>query len=405
MSSDMARGPRFKIHPLCTLVVLTLVTVMNSHGYAQTIPSAHTPTTITTLPAASPAPSATPLPGASPVPAGKADASATTTDGNAEAPPVTRKTAWVAHVLRRTPINLRLKTMEFSDTKLPVLLIARPGSLRPLVEVRGKFNRRGWTLFAQGSPVSQAVGRADFKFHAFLNGRINEIILTARGPAGESEEERVYLFAPEAQEFTLVSPWNSVILSAGFSSIDYFQSGFGNYLAYTGTISARYATFDGPKQLGLYASLDFTALTLAAQPIDRGPQFIEGKLDATITLPFAAQQTWKTQILLGGSYVTMLANGSPFGFANLISPEVGLRTRFILDPTEAIITDLRYVALGKEFGAFSENGFLANITWSRTLLNSHRAELGINYTSYSYHPDTNSTVKFSIVSLMFGYSI
>ncbi len=323
----------------------------------------------------------------------------------AEPPPVTRKTAWIAHVLRRTPANLRLQTLEFPETQLPILLIARPGNLRPLVEVRGKYFRKGWTLFAQGSPVSQSVGQSDFKFHAFLNGRISEIILTSRGPAGEVEEERVYLFAPEAQEFTLISPWNSVVLSAGASSIDYFQSGFGNYLAYTGTISARYSTFDGPKQLGLYASLDFTALTLASQPIDRGPQFIEAKVDATITVPYAPQQSWKSQLLLGGSYVTMLSNGSPFGFANLLSPEVGVRTRFILDPVDAVIADLRYVAVSSEFGSFNENGYLLNLTWSRTLLNSHRAELGVNYSNYSYHPDTNSTVRFSIISLILGYSI
>jgi hypothetical protein len=322
-----------------------------------------------------------------------------------EPAPTTRRTSWIAHVLRRTPTNLRLKTLDFPETKLPVLLIARPGNLRPLVEVRGKYNRKGWTLFAQGVAVSQSAGQSDFKFHAFLNGRINEVVLTTRGPNGEFEEERIYLFAPEAQEFSLISPWNAVVIAAGPSAIDYFQTGFGNYLAYTGSVSARYATFDGPKQLGLYASFDFTALTFASQPIDRGPQFIEGKLDATITVPFDPQQSYKSQILLGGTYVTMLSNGSPFGFSNLLSPEVGLRTRFILDPVDAVITDFRYVALGTSLGAFNENGFLINLTWSRTLMNSHRAELGLNYSSYSYHPETNATVRFNIISLLLGYSI
>ncbi|CAN5679244.1 hypothetical protein BH10BDE1_BH10BDE1_17290 [soil metagenome] len=397
----MRQGPiqRFAIQILIAIFATIFNANWVSEAIAQEIPSVPVPPL-----AATPTPVPTPLPatGLSSPPTGNV------VQAPPEPPAVTRKTTWIAHVLRRTPTNLRLKTLEFPETKLPVLLIARPGNLRPLVEVRGKYNRKGWTLFAQGSAVSQAAGQADFKFHAFLNGRINEVVLTTRGPNGEFEEERVYLFAPEAQEFSLISPWNAVVIAAGPSAVDYNQSGFGNYLAYTGSVSARYATFDGPKQLGMYASFDFTALTFASQPIDRGPQFIEAKLDATITVPFDPQQSYKSQILLGGSYTTMLSNGSPFGFSNLLSPEVGVRTRFILDPVDAIITDFRYVALGPSLdslGSFNENGFLVKLTWSRTLMNSHRAELGLNYSAYSYHPETNATVRFNIISLLLGYSI
>jgi hypothetical protein len=379
------------------LAALVGYTYLTPTARAQVIPSVPVPplaATPTPAPAASPTPG--PLSASAPV--------GTVLPPPPEPAPTTRKTSWVAHVLRRTPTNLRLKTLDFPETKLPVLLIARPGNLRPLVEVKGKYNRKGWTLFAQGSAVSQAAGQSDFKFHAFLNGRINEVVLTTRGPNGEFEEERVYLFAPEAQEFALISPWNAVVIAAGPSSVDYNQTGFGNYLAYTGSVSARYATFDGPKQLGMYASLDFTALTFASQPIDRGPQFIEGKFDATITVPFERQQTYKSQIILGTSYVTMLSNGSPFGFSNLLSPEIGLRTRYILDPVDAIITDFRYVLLASDFN-FKDRGLKFEFTWSRTLLNAHRAELGLNYTLYGYSPGESSRVDLGIISLLLGYSI
>lgn len=320
------------------------------------------------------------------------------------AQPITRKTSWIAHLLRRTPLNLRLKTLEFSETQIPVLLIARPGNLRPLVEVNGVFSRSGWTLFAQNSPVSQSAGKNEFKFFAFLNGRISEVILTAKGPQGEVEEERVYLFAPEAQEFTLVSPWNSVVIGAGFSSVDYTQTGFGNYLAYTGSISARYSTFDAPTQLSYYGSLDFTALTLASQPTQSNPQFIEARFGAAWMLPYSANQSWKTQIIGGGMYSTMISNGSDIGFSNLIAPELGFRTRYVISGFDALITDFRYVFLGSG-SDFSDRGYLLNLTYSRTLLNSHRAELGLTYTNYGYKAGDNVRVSFGILSLMLGYSI
>lgn len=320
------------------------------------------------------------------------------------ATPITRKTSWIAHLLRRTPMNLRLKTLEFSETQIPVLLIARPGNLRPLVEVKGVFSRSGWTLFAQNSPVSQSAGKNEFKFYAFLNGRISEVILTAKGPQGEVEEERVYLFAPEAQEFTLVSPWNSVVIGAGLSSVDYTQTGFGNYLAYTGSISARYSTFDAPTQLSYYGSFDFTALTLASQPTQSNPQFIEARFDAAWMLPYSPNQAWKTQIIGGGMYSTMLSNGSDIGFSNLIAPELGLRTRYVISGFDALISDFRYVFLGSTLD-FSDRGFLLNLTYSRTLLNSHRAELGLTYTNYGYQAGDNVRVSFGILSLILGYSI
>lgn len=325
-----------------------------------------------------------------------------TSTGDTQEP--VRKTSWIAHLLRRTPDNLKLKTLEFSETQIPVLLIARPGNLRPLVEVKGKFGRPGWTLYAQNSPVAQASGSNDFKFYAFLNGRINEVVLNTKGPNGELEEERVYLFAPEAQEFTLVSPWNSLVISAGFSSVDYTQTGFGNYLAYTGSLSARYSTFDAPTQLSYYGSLDFTALTLASQPRQSNPQFVEARLDAAWMLPFAPNQSWKTQVLAGGFYSTMLSNGSVIGFSNLLAPEIGLRTRYILSPFDALISDFRFVMLSSNFD-FVDRGFLASLTFSRNLINSHRMELGFNYSNTSYQASDTARVSYGVLSLMLGYSL
>ncbi len=318
-----------------------------------------------------------------------------------------RKTAWTAHLLRRTPENLRLKTLEFPETKINVLIIARNDSLRPLVEVNGVYNRPGWVLFAQNVPVSQAATGSQFKFYAFLTARINEVVLTSRGPNGELEEERIYLFAPEAQEFQLVSPWNAVTLAAGVSSIDYFQERFGNYLAYTGTLSARYSTFDGPRQLGLYAGLDLTTVTLASQPVDRGPQFLDLRIDGTVTMPFNPQYSFKVQGLFGLNYLTMFANGSPFGFSDLLAPELGFRGRYILTATEAMIADLRYSFLGNlnADNPFADGGLLFAFTWSRTLLNSHRLDFGVNYSFQSYHPEPATRIQFSVLTFSVGYSI
>jgi hypothetical protein len=121
-------------------------------------------------------------------------------------------------------------------------------------------------------------------------------------------------------------------------------------------------------------------------------------------LPFLPNQAWKSQIIAGGFYASMLANGSEIGFSNLIAPEIGVRTRYIVSAFDALVTDFRLVVLSSKFD-FVDRGFFASLALSRNLVNSHRVELGISYSNTSYQAGENVRVSYGILGLMLGYSL
>jgi hypothetical protein len=326
----------------------------------------------------------------------------------ATTPPVKppQKTVWVAHILRRKTSDLLIKNLEFPDNRVPVFLVAKDEGLRPTVSIHGKFDRPGWKLVLQDNiPVSFDATPGEFTIYAHLRSRISEVLLTAVGPAGEKEIEHVYVYAPEAMEFQVVSAWDQILLSAGVSFLSYAQAGFGEYQSISGLLSARYSSPENWKsRFGLLASGDVTVFTAASSPVDRGPQILEGKLDISFLLKPDPTKRWRSQIFAGGSYLTMLSYGSPFGFSDLIAPEFGMRSRYTVNPQAAWIGEARFVALAPP-GSFDQLGCNLSIAWSKFVSDSHRLELGFQYTGYIYEPEPSVAIHLHQFALKLGLSI
>ena len=318
-----------------------------------------------------------------------------------------QKTVWVANLMRRKDSTSRITDLKMADSKLPVYLVPKDRDLRPTISVNGTFTREGWTLLAQGSAVEIDKEKKTFEIPMHLRGRINECTITAIGPAGEKQSETFYIYAPEAMEFNVISPWDHILVSVAPIYLIYQQSGYGEYQSIAAQVSLRYTTPDKKKiekftdRFGYHANLAATVFTFASSPVERGPQLLELKGDLTYQLDQDPAHKWQTTLLGGVSYLTMFSNGSSFGFSNLVSPDIGVRARKTLSPTTAYFGEAHYVALGMPF---DQQGINLHGGWTRMIKDSRRVEYGLSYTGYSWHPSPETSIRVHELAFKAGIS-
>ena len=331
----------------------------------------------------------------------------------AAAQPTAKKTTWIATIIRNSKSGV-LAHMSFSDARIPVTLMPTKDKLRPLVEIHEHYIRPGWELFAQNTSLlgRQPESKTEFKIFAYLNSRFTEITFIARGPTGETESEQILISAPDVQEFHMSQPWGELMVALGTSSFNFYQQGYGQFSSRTALLSLAYTTPRWNSRFGLYANAKMTMLTLSSTtPGGYGPQILEGKLDATYLLTKDPFNRLQTSAVLGISYLTMLSNGSPFGFANLMAAEAGARATYALGqvsplstPASSINGEVRWQPLGGVFD-FDERGLDFSLAWSRKLANLHRIELGLGLSDFSYLATKGLLIKTTLFSVGLGYSI
>jgi hypothetical protein len=311
---------------------------------------------------------------------------------------------WTAHLLRDKANNARIQNLELSEAKLPVTMIFRDQKFRPLVQVPLKFIRPGWTLLIQGKvPLTKTKDPEIFNIYAYLNGRINEMQLVAIGPNKEEESERIFIIAPEAQEYEVISPWDAVRFSLGSSLLSYSQSGFSNYNAWTGLLGAQVHSPEVGAKWGGLAELYMTVLTFESSQ-ELAPQYAQGYLAGIYFLPWQPSSPWRLQVLAGLDYSTMYSNGATFGFKDLISPDIGFRGRYILNKDSDYLMEARYAPLSSS-DFFDQRGFVLGISKSWILKNLHRAELGFRYLDFTYNYEGAVKVSIKSTSFVVTYSL
>lgn len=304
------------------------------------------------------------------------------------APPVNvKRTIWTAHVIRQRAQEYRISDLNFPEMKLPVVLIEKDNKLRPLVEIKGVYAKPDWALYdPTGMPLYVDPKTHEFRLYAYLNTRISEASLLARGPKGETQSEHVYIFAPDAMEFKIVTPYENFSVVAGLGTLNYSQTQYGEYASLNGSLGVQYVSPE-PKTFGYLGEANLTMLTLYSNPAEHGPQILEARADGTYRIPFTSNPQWRTHILLGADYESMLSNGSPFGFANLILPEVGMRTRFTQTSRKSWLGIARFQPIGDVLG-FRQYGLNLRLGREIILENNHRLELGCDIKSIKYQADS-----------------
>lgn len=91
------------------------------------------------------------------------------------APVAPQKAIGSAQIVRSAPENKRIADIVFIETTIPVFLRPNDGRLRPLVEIHGRYNRPGWSLYIQKSQLTESSVRTEFTTFLYLNSNYSNI--------------------------------------------------------------------------------------------------------------------------------------------------------------------------------------------------------------------------------------
>lgn len=345
-------------------------------------------------------------------------AGATTTEPTPAPLPPPQRTQWVAHLMRVRSEDRRISGLGFYSNQFPIVLVPKGSDLRPTISIEGRFANPGWTLAVRSiqdgagfdTPIELNAQTGSFSIPLHLRGRVNELLLVAKKTGASKDQksnlqaERVYIYAPEAMEFHVVSPWDNILISIGPSFLSYTQTGYGEYQSISAMLSGRYSTPEAASRWGFLANLNASLITITSSPIERGPQLIEAKLDGSYALREKADKKYRIQLLGGLNYLTLLSNGSPFGFSDLVSPEIGVRVRRIFNPVVSMVGEVRWAVMAMP-PDISQRGIDASLAWSRFQGDSKRLEAGIGVFSYVFQPDTSQLIQATQITIRLGLSI
>ncbi|MCB9025286.1 MAG: hypothetical protein H6625_03140 [Bdellovibrionaceae bacterium] len=297
----------------------------------------------------------------------------------------TQQAIWLCHILREKKQESRISNMEFKLTKIPVFMVPKEDAIRPLVKLQIKFEKPGWELFVDDKiPVKKTDDPNIFLVYAYLNSRISEVTFKAKNKDdGSVESEIVYLFAPEAREYKMVSPLESVIFTLGLGNLIYEQTSFGVFNGNSLLLGVEYLTPEKGSHWGLLSRFHITFLTFESEPLDHNPQFYEGDLLATYNSKVIPSPRWRSRWLGGLSTVGLISQGSPFGFSNLYGPSFGFRTEYYKNRDESYSIQFNYVTYDK-ISLDQDRALKVKLSWHNNLSNLRQMQTQILYSNNTF---------------------
>ncbi|MEZ4872279.1 MAG: hypothetical protein R2827_08550 [Bdellovibrionales bacterium] len=295
----------------------------------------------------------------------------------------TQKAIWVAHVLRRKHEEQKISGLQFVSNRVPVFLLPKEDTFKPLVVLKAKFERPGWQLLlGKDTPANSSGVPGEFAIYAFLNSRISQVQFTARSPEGEVERETVYIFAPEANEFKMVSAMDSFLFRAGWANLFYEQTSFGVFNAETLLLGTSYISPERGEPWGWLFDAELTVGTLSSTPIDLNPQFYEMRFGITYALKLFDLQRTRSRMIYSISTMGLVSHGSPFGFGGLFGPSVGVRTEYFTSQSESFFGEI--FLTGYDVDIVSERSIGTALTWRKNLENTRQFSLSLKYSNHNF---------------------
>lgn len=315
-----------------------------------------------------------------------------------------QRAMWIAHVLRQKKESQRIPELSLEFLKIPVFLIPKADSFRPLVQLKLNFKKKGWKLLdSSGQPIRKAKGANEYILYAYLNSRISTVDLIAKGPEkGQEQLEKIYLFAPEAREFKTSAVLNSVQFFVGHTYLNYRQRSVGKYVANSLLLGAKYMSPEKGEKIGYLADVSSTVYTYDSSPIQRSANFLEGRAAATYKLKLFKDPQKRSRVFAGVSTINLFSLGSAFGFSGLYGPNLGLRTEYYKTGVNSYTAELQFTPY--EFkDPLAERSLKLSLEWNKNLDSTRRAQLGL---SYANHEFTAGVDEFSahLLSVYFSLS-
>ncbi len=316
-----------------------------------------------------------------------------------------KKAIWLAHILRDRGSKNKIQNLLVSPYQVPVFLVPSEKSFKPLVKLQFRYNRPGWGLYdIYGKSLSKGEAKDSQYVYAYLKSRISTIDILAVSPDNQTEKERIYLFAPEAREFTTVSIFDSVLFSLGHAYLEYKQSssGFTKYTSQSLLLGARYLSPEKGKRIGYFGEFFTTVHTYESSPIDRSSNFLEARVGATYSAKVFKNPRSRSRVTFGLNTINLYSLGGGLGFSGLFGPNIGLRTEYYKSSRDSIATELQYTnyEIAKPF---SERSIKVSVDYNRALKNLRKAQIGFSFSSNEFSEGLEE-ISANLLSVYFSLS-
>lgn len=314
-----------------------------------------------------------------------------------------QKTKWEAVVIRDKDVTKQIASLRLLAVKIPVFLVQKDNMFRPLVAVEfEEIPSDGRVLIAGEVPLAKARDPRKKILYAYLNSKQNDVTLVYKVGKKSVKTEKMLIMAPDAQEYSVVSPWDALRIALGSTLLGYQQTGYDTFYSWNGMISLQYHSPERSKKFGYNVDLDATVLTARATEDSYAPQLMTGKIEGVYFYEPPTESVMRYHFLFGLNYLNIFSNGAPFGVKNLITADLGTRLRYIIDEKVDYYGGFRLALFDTKF---KDLGFECELSRSLLFKNLHRGEVGFKYLNYSYHPDSDNAVGIRTYTLFISYSL
>ncbi len=308
----------------------------------------------------------------------------------------------LAHVIRQQGEELILG-LSIVSNELVVEMVNHQSKIRPRVNLKFKYDRKDWQLYLQDQLLLEPNDKDGIiTIPAFLNEKINEVSLFARGPHGALQVEKIYIYAPEAREFEITEPWNVIHLEAGLMFLSYKQQYYNEFKMFNTVIGAHVGTPDYKDRWSFKFDLNVAALNIQSNQEQYAPQLFQFNVTTNYKFQFETLLNQNFYAQLGVNYFTMIANGTPFGVKDLIAPLVGLTYRKIIDRKNDWILFFHLIPYDSKLNLNSSQ--VIGLSKGQILENRHHLEFSYELQKLNLNTNVSSTVELNTQLLKIGYS-
>jgi len=303
------------------------------------------------------------------------------------------------------------------DTERPEIQVSGTDDLQQAIAVvKGRFEHSSWKLILPNGKEIQTSEDGKFQIRLQIHGKESAIILTAMGPAGAKETEKLTVFYSnfEKKSASSESPApppksKDYLVTAGLGPtwISYQQtrvSDLSETLLSAKAALVFYGQFFGISSRWEFATSAFgTVWTVNATPPALGIEFLGINLRAGYSFT-APEAPLKFQLTGGAYYTTMISPSGQLGIQNLVAPQLMPLVRYTMSPKTAVSAYVKYSPIMANLGSFSFSNRELAIGGALTYIlpNYHPLSLAIDVASFHFAQPL-VTIDSTSTSLGLGY--
>jgi len=303
----------------------------------------------------------------------------------------------------------RIQNLMWISDSLQVISRKDPenGRMIPMAVCRGRFVREDWTLIGPSGETMPVKPDGQFFFLVPIRSAKRLFQMTAVGPRGEAETEKLALIIPNwekwlaSEKSATIKPQApfSFVPSLGVSSIVYKETGTPDFreLALTGKVSFQIA-FSNEWNLGANVFLNF--MPVSASRTDITVRFFGANLRIGYALPFI-RNPWRLSLMTGLYYSQMFVTQSRFGYTPMVYPQFYPVLSRRLGTGHSLMAYSKFVPVN----GIKEAEISGGLGLTSLLKNGHSVSTMLDYSVINFTPVRNSKISSSSLSLSIGYRL